>query len=78
MSRRRALVPEASSGLNRFKMEVAHDLGVEYREEVQRSMGDMKSSAIGRMSSAGNVGGEMVKRMIAAVEQDMANKTSKQ
>lgn len=36
-------------------------------------MGGVTSEAVGHMAYAGKLGGEMVKRMIASVEEDMAN-----
>ncbi|MDD5793606.1 alpha/beta-type small acid-soluble spore protein [Clostridium sp. HCP1S3_B4] len=55
------LVPEAKNGLNRFKTEVAQELGVPF------------SDYNGNLSSkqCGSVGGEMVKRMVAQYENSM-------
>ncbi|MGN9135475.1 small, acid-soluble spore protein, alpha/beta type [Clostridium sp. HCP1S3_B4] len=52
------LVPEAKNGLNRFKAEVAQELGVPF------------SDYNGNLSSkqCGSVGGEMVKRMVEQYE----------
>lgn len=52
------LVPEAKNGLNRFKTEVAQELGVPF------------SDYNGNLSSkqCGSVGGEMVKRMVEQYE----------
>lgn len=51
---------ESRAGLNRFKMEVAGQLGVNLKEGYN---GDIKAK------DAGKVGGEMVKRMIDAYEE---------
>ena len=58
----RALVPEAKSALNSFKMEVANSLNVNLKQGYN---GDLTSK------EAGSVGGEMVKRMIAYAEQNL-------
>lgn len=73
MSRHKVLVPEASSGLNRFKMEVAQEMGLEGYTGEHEYMGDTPSKIVGRMANAGNVGGEMVRRMVASFEQEMVN-----
>jgi len=72
---RRPLVPSASSGLDKFKIEVAKDMAVENYYNNNEYKGDYTTKTVGKMATAGNVGGEMVKRMIASVEQQMANKT---
>lgn len=54
----RALVPEARQGLEKFKNEVAHELGVPFKEYN----GDLSSR------QCGSVGGEMVKRMVEEYE----------
>lgn len=74
MSRRRNLVPEASAGLNRFKMEVAQEMGLDAFENRNISMADTPTNVVGRMKNAGNVGGEMVKRMVASFEQQLIDK----
>lgn len=60
-----AAVPEAKSALNRFKMEVANELGVPLTDGYN-----------GNLTSAqnGSVGGYMVKKMIEAQERQMAGK----
>ena len=59
------LVPEAKEALNRFKYEVANEVGV-----------SLKDGYNGNLSSrdAGRIGGNMVKKMIQQVENNMANK----
>lgn len=71
---RRPVVPEAESKLDKFKTEVAKDMGLEEQTTEHEYMGDIPSKIVGKMANAGNVGGEMVKRMIASVEQQMINK----
>ena len=55
-------VPEAKEAMNRFKMEVAGELG------VPLSNGNLTSA------QNGSVGGYMVKKMIEAQERQMAGK----
>ena len=59
------VVPEAKEALNRFKYEVANVVGV-----------TLKDGYNGNLSSrdAGRIGGNMVKKMIQQVENNMANK----
>lgn len=58
-------VPEAKSAMNRFKMEVASELGVPLTDGYN-----------GNLTSAqnGSVGGYMVKKMIEEQERQMAGK----
>lgn len=58
-------VPEAKGAMDRFKMEVASELGVPLKEGYN---GDLTSR------QAGSIGGEMVKKMIMKQEQEMAGK----
>ena len=55
-------VPEAKEAMNRFKMEVASELGVNLKEGYN---GDLTSK------EAGSIGGEMVRRMIKKQEESM-------
>ena len=55
-------VPEAKEAMNRFKEEVASELGVPLKEGYH---GDLTSK------QAGSIGGEMVKQMIMRQEQQM-------
>lgn len=55
-SKNRIEVPEAKASLDKFKMEVASELGV-----------DLKSENL-TAKDAGRVGGQMVKRMIENAE----------
>lgn len=55
-------VPEAKAALDRFKTEVAAELGVELKEGYN---GDLTAR------QAGSIGGEMVRRMIKKQEEQM-------
>ena len=57
-------VPEAKAALNRFKEEVASELGVPLKDGYN---GDLTSR------QAGSIGGEMVKKMIMKQEQQMSS-----
>ena len=59
------LVPEAMSALDKFKYEVASEVGVNLKEGYN---GDISSR------DAGRIGGNMVKKMIQQAENNMANK----
>lgn len=63
-SKNQAAVPEAKHALNRFKYEVASELGVPLKEGYN---GDLTSK------QNGSVGGYMVKKMIEAQEKQMAD-----
>ena len=58
----RVEVPEAKAALERFKTEVASELGVNLKEGYN---GDLTSK------EAGSIGGEMVRRMIKKQEEPM-------
>ena len=58
-------VPEAKSAMNRFKEEVANELGVNLKDGYN---GDLTSR------EAGSIGGEMVKKMIMKQEQQMSGR----
>ncbi len=59
-------VPEAKSAMNKFKMEVANEIGVPLSDGYN-----------GNLTSAqkGSVGGYMVKKMIEAQEKEMASRS---
>ena len=59
----RVEVPEAKAAMDRFKTEVASELGVNLKEGYN---GDLTSK------EAGSIGGEMVKKMIMKQEQQMS------
>ena len=61
-SSKKASVPEEKEAMNRFKEEVASELGVPLKEGYN---GDLTSK------QAGSIGGEMVKQMIMKQEQQM-------
>ena len=62
-------VPEAKEAMNRFKMEVASELGVPLKEGYN-----------GNLTSAqnGSVGGEMVRQMIKKQEESMSGRSNTQ
>ena len=64
-SSNRAAVPEAQSALDKFKYEVANELGVPLSDGYN---GDLTSK------QNGSVGGYMVKKMIEQQEKQMAGK----
>lgn len=55
-------VPQAKEAMNRFKMEVASELGVNLKQGYN---GDLTSR------EAGSIGGEMVRQMIKRQEESM-------
>ena len=55
-------IPEARAALDKFKMEAASEVGVNLKEGYN---GDLTSR------EAGSVGGQMVKKMIEAYEQNL-------
>ena len=61
----RVEVPEAKAAMDRFKTEVASELGVNLKEGYN---GDLTSK------EAGSIGGEMVKKMIMKQEEQMSGK----
>ena len=64
-SSNRTAVPEAKSALDKFKFEVANEIGVPLKNGYN---GDLTSK------QNGSVGGYMVKKMIEAQERQMAGK----
>lgn len=58
-------VPEAKSAMNRFKYEVASELGVPLSDGYNGNLTSKQN---------GSVGGYMVKKMIEAQERQMAGK----
>ena len=61
-SRSQIEVPEAKAAMDRFKTEVASELGVNLKEGYN---GDLTSR------EAGSIGGEMVRQMIRKQEESM-------
>ena len=60
----RVEVPEAKAAMDRFKTEVASELGVNLKEGYN---GDLTSA------QAGSIGGEMVRKMIRSQEEKMSS-----
>ena len=58
----RTLVPEAKDSLNKFKYEVANEVGVNLKQGYN---GDISEK------DAGKIGGQMVKKMIEQAEHNM-------
>ena len=58
-------VPEAKEAMNKFKMEVANEVGVNLKQGYN---GDLTSK------QAGTIGGNMVKKMIQQAESQMSGK----
>ncbi len=58
----RTLVPEAKDSLNKFKYEVANEVGVNLKQGYN---GDISAK------DAGKIGGQMVKKMIEQAEHNM-------
>ena len=57
-------VPEAKEAMNKFKMEVANEIGVPLKQGYN---GDLTSK------QTGSIGGEMVRQMIKKQEESMSN-----
>lgn len=60
-------VPKAKGAMDKFKMEVANELGVDLKKGYN---GDLTTK------QSGSIGGEMVRRMIKKQEEQMAGKDS--
>ena len=63
-SSNRVEVPEAKGALDRFKFEVANEIGVDLKEGYNGHL---------TTAQAGSVGGEMVRRMIKKQEEEMSS-----
>lgn len=59
------VVPEAKEALNKFKYEVASEVGVNLKQGYN---GDIAAK------DAGKIGGQMVRKLIETAERQMANK----
>lgn len=59
------VVPEATDALNKFKYEVASEVGVNLKDGYN---GDISAR------DAGRIGGNMVRKLIQQAESQMANK----
>ena len=64
-NRNKKLVPEAMNALDKFKYEVASEVGVNLKDGYN---GDISSR------DAGKIGGNMVKKMIQQAENQMINR----
>lgn len=62
MNNNKTVVPEAKAAMDKFKMEVASEVGVNLKEGYN---GDLTAK------QAGSIGGMMVKKMIEAYENGM-------
>ena len=65
-SSNRVEVPAARDAMDRFKMEVANELGVNLKQGYN---GDITAR------DAGSIGGEMVRKMIKRQEEEMAGQS---
>ncbi|MGN0151332.1 MAG: small, acid-soluble spore protein, alpha/beta type [Wujia sp.] len=65
MSRNKTSVPEAKSAMDKFKYEVANELGVPLTDGYNGNLTSRQN---------GSVGGMMVKKMIEAQEKAMSGK----
>ncbi len=65
MSKNKTSVPEAKSAMDKFKYEVANELGVPLSDGYNGNLTSRQN---------GSVGGMMVKKMIEAQEKSMSNK----
>lgn len=63
-----SMVPEARAAMEKFKYEVANEIGVPLKQGYN---GDLTSA------QNGYVGGYMVKKMIEAQEREMASKSGR-
>lgn len=66
-SSNKVVVPEAKSAMNRFKFEVANELGVPLTDGYNGNLTSKQN---------GSVGGYMVKKMIEAQERQMSQNSS--
>ena len=62
----RTEVPEARDAMDRFKMEVADELGVNLKQGYNGNI---------TAKEAGSIGGEMVRKMIKKQEEEMAGQS---
>lgn len=65
-SSNRTEVPEARDAMDRFKMEVAGELGVNLKQGYNGNI---------TAKEAGSIGGEMVRKMIKKQEEEMAGQS---
>lgn len=70
-------IPGSEDKLENLKQEVIKDLDVEDKMNQNIYMGDIPSNMINKIKNSGNVGGEMVKRMIEIGEKKLMENTKK-
>ncbi|MCJ7689334.1 MAG: alpha/beta-type small acid-soluble spore protein [Clostridiaceae bacterium] len=70
---RRPLVPYTEGKLEKFKMEVTEDMALDNIASKNEYMGDVPSNMVNKIKNSGNVGGEMVRRMVASAEKNMVD-----
>jgi small acid-soluble spore protein D (minor alpha/beta-type SASP) len=70
---RRPLVPYTEGKLEKFKMEVTEDMAFDNIASTGVNMGDVPSGMVNKIKNSGNVGGEMVRRMVEAAEKNMVD-----
>ncbi|MGV8982638.1 alpha/beta-type small acid-soluble spore protein [Clostridium sp.] len=70
---KRILVPGSVGKLEKFKMEVSEEMGIGEIESNNAYMGDVPSGIVNKIKNSGNVGGEMVRRMVEAAEKNMVD-----
>ncbi|GAA0730847.1 hypothetical protein GCM10008905_32630 [Clostridium malenominatum] len=74
MRSKRLYSADSKSNMQKLKMEIASDLGIDSNftnKDNSPYMGDHPSNFVGKLPAAGMLGGEMVKRMIAEQESKM-------
>lgn len=78
---KKPLVPGAREELDKLKLEVANEIGIHNnninRSDTSRYKGNMTSQQTGKMAGTqyvGNIGGQMVSKLIEKAERDLANK----
>jgi len=64
MAKNKLLIPQARQAMDQFKMEAAQEVGVNLKQGYN---GDLTSQ------QAGSIGGQMVKKMIYAYQQNQSN-----
>lgn len=78
---KKPIEPDAQDELNKMKMEVAQELGVNVHNNPKNNyLGNLPSKdagMMGQIENAGNVGGEMVRRMIEESERRLAEENRK-
>ena len=75
-SSNKTAVPEAKGAMNKFKYEVASELGVPLTDGYNGDLTSAEAGSVGgnMVKENGSVGGYMVKKMIEQQEKQMAEK----